>query len=49
MAVTVATAVGDSGVYGGISSSHITAGGSENIMNGGAATAQQRRKDDERW
>lgn len=31
--------VGDSGVYGGISSSRITAGGSENIMNGAAATA----------
>jgi len=31
--------VGDSGVYGGISSSRIAAGGSENIMNGTAATA----------
>ncbi len=31
--------VGDSGVYGGISGSRNTAGGSENIMNGTAATA----------
>lgn len=33
------TAVGDSGTGGGISASRITAGGSENIMNGAAATA----------
>ncbi|WP_298955408.1 hypothetical protein [uncultured Campylobacter sp.] len=38
-AVAAATAVDDSGVDGGISGSHNTAGGSENIMNGAAATA----------
>lgn len=39
-AVAAATAVvGDSGVYGGINGSRNTAGGSNNIMNGAAATA----------
>lgn len=32
-------AVGDSGTGGGISATRIAAGGSENIMNGAAATA----------
>lgn len=38
--MAAATAVvGDSGVYGGISGSRNTADGSNNIMNGAAATA----------
>ena len=44
-----ATAVGDSGTGGGISASRNAAGGSENIMNGSAATANNSRKDNERW
>ena len=49
-AVTAAAmAVGDSGTGGGIGASRIAAGGSENIMNGAAAIANNSRKDDERW
>lgn len=39
----------DSGTGGGISASRNTAGGSENIMNGAAAIANNNRKDNERW
>nr|WP_314072394.1 hypothetical protein [uncultured Campylobacter sp.] len=38
-----ATAVGDSGTGGGINGSRIAAGGSENIMNGAAAIANNSR------
>lgn len=48
IAAVAAMVVGDSGA-GGISSSRIAAGGSENIMNGVAAIANNSRKDDERW
>ena len=41
--------VGDSGVYGGISGSRNTTGGSKNIMNDAAAIANNGCKDDERW
>ena len=41
--------VGDSGTGGGINGSRIAAGGSENIMNGAAAIANNNRKDNERW
>ena len=40
--------VGDSGA-GGISSSRIAVGGSENIMNGAAAIANNGCKDNGRW
>lgn len=41
--------VSDSGMGGGISASRNTAGGSENIMNGAAAIANNSRKDNEWW
>lgn len=46
--IRIIVAVGDSGT-GGISGSRIAAGGSENIMNGAVAIANNSRKDNERW